>query len=97
MTEKEARKEIMRRAADLKANVRIGKDGLDQGIGDEIAAQLKKHRIMKIKVLDSADGDVGELAQRIAEANDAVVVDIRGGVMVITDRRTWNSLSQKRF
>ena len=27
----------------------------------------------------------------------AVVVDVRGGVVVMTDKRTWTSLSQKKF
>ena len=44
MSEKDAKKELMRRANDLSPTVRVGKDGLDQGLFDEIAAQLKKNR-----------------------------------------------------
>jgi len=97
MTEKDTRKEIMRRATELKATVQIGKGGMDQGLRDEIWSQLKNRRILKIKVLDNSGGDVETLSRSIAEENDAVVVDVRGNVMVITDKRTWNSLSQKKF
>ena len=36
MTEKDARKELMRRANDISPTVHVGKDGLDQGVFDEI-------------------------------------------------------------
>jgi RNA-binding protein len=97
MTEKEAKKEIMRRAVELKPTVHVGKEGLDQGLTDEIVAQLKNRRIIKIRVLDNAEEGVDELSQVIADATDSVIVDVRGNVMIFTDKRTWNSLCQKKF
>ena len=44
MTEKDARKELMRRANEISATVHVGKDGLDQGLFDEITAQLSAVR-----------------------------------------------------
>ena len=35
--------------------------------------------------------------EAVAEATGSVVVDVRGGVLVLTDKRTWSSLSQKKF
>ncbi len=97
MTEKDARKELMRRANELDPTVRVGKDGLGQNLFDEITAQLKKNRLIKAKVLSNSDGDTKEMAEAIAEATGCVVVDVRGGVMVLTDKRTWTSLCQKKF
>ncbi len=97
MSEKDARKELMRRANELSPTVHGGKDGLDQGLFDEIAAQLKKNRLIKAKVLSNSDGDAKEAAQAIADAVGCVVVDVRGGVIVLTDSRTWASLCQKKF
>ncbi|MDO5861800.1 MAG: YhbY family RNA-binding protein [Thermoplasmata archaeon] len=97
MSEKDAKKELMRRANELSPTVRVGKDGLDQGLYDEINAQLKKNRLIKAKVLSNSDGDAKEAAEAIAEATGCVVVDVRGGVMVLTDKRTWSSLCQKKF
>ncbi|MBR2254817.1 MAG: YhbY family RNA-binding protein [Candidatus Methanomethylophilaceae archaeon] len=97
MTEKDARKELMRRANELNPTVHVGKDGLDQGVFDEITNQLKKNRLIKIKVLSNSDEGAREAADAIAEATSSVVVDVRGGVIVMTDRRTWTSLSQKKF
>ena len=97
MTEKEARKELMRRANELNPTVHVGKDGLDEGLFKEITAQLKNARLIKIRVLSNSDGDAKEVAEKIAESTNSVTVDVRGGVIVLTDKRTWTSLSQKKF
>lgn len=97
MTEREARKELMRRALELKPTVHVGKEGLKDSVYAEIDDQLKKNRLIKIKVLDNADSDTSEVAETIASAVNAVVVDVRGGVVIMTDKRTWTSLSQKKF
>ena len=62
MTEKDARKELMRRAVDLNPTVHVGKDGLDQGVFEEISTQLKKNRVIKVKVLsNSEDGAIDNI------------------------------------
>ncbi len=97
MSERDAKKELMRRAADIDATVRVGKEGMDEGILQEITAQLKKRRLIKVKVLKNSETDSGEIAEQIAVATDSVVVDVRGGVVTLTDKRTWTSLCQKKF
>ncbi|AIZ56073.1 RNA-binding protein YhbY [Candidatus Methanoplasma termitum] len=97
MTEKEARKELMRRANDLSPTVHVGKEGIDEGLTNEIIAQLKKARLIKVKVLSNAESDTKEIAETLAASTNSVIVDVRGGVVVLTDKRTWTSLSQKKF
>lgn len=97
MTEKDARKELMRRANEINPTVHVGKDGLDQGLFEEITAQLKKNRLIKVKVLSNSDEGAKNAAAAIEENTGAVIVDVRGGVIVVTDKRTWTSLSQKKF
>ncbi len=97
MTEKQARKELMRRANDLASTVHVGKDGIDEGLLNEITNQLKKHRLIKIKVLSNTDMSTSDTADRISEATGSVVVDVRGGVIILTDKRTWESQSQKKY
>ena len=95
MTEKEARKELMRRALEIGPTVHVGKDGLKDSLYEEIKAQLKKNRLIKVKVL--TDEGTSDIAEAIAEATSAVAVDVRGSVVLLTDKRTWTSLSQKKF
>ena len=97
MTEKEARKELMRRANDLSPTVHVGKEGIDDGVINEIAAQLKNARLIKVKVLGTTDKDPKTVAEELASSTNSVIVDVRGGVVVLTDKRTWTSLSQKKF
>lgn len=97
MTEKDARKELIRRANDLNPTVHVGKDGLDEGLFEEITNQLKKNRLIKVKVLSNSDNGAKDAAEAIAEATGAIAVDVRGGVIILTDKRTWTSLSQKKF
>ncbi|MDR0509044.1 MAG: YhbY family RNA-binding protein [Candidatus Methanoplasma sp.] len=97
MTEKEAKKELMRRATDLSPTVHIGKEGIDEGVLNEITAQLKNARLIKVKVLNTVDGDTKDVAEELASSTNSVIVDVRGGVIVLTDKRTWSSLSQKKF
>jgi len=97
MTEKEAKKELMRRANDLSPTVHVGKEGIDEGVLNEIAAQLKKARLIKVKVLSTVDSEPQEIAEVLASSTNSVIVDVRGGVVVLTDKRTWSSLSQKKF
>jgi RNA-binding protein len=95
MTEKEAKKELMRRALEIGPTVHVGKDGLKDYLYEEIIAQLKKNRLIKVKIL--TDDSTSEIAETIAEATNSVIVDVRGSVMILTDKRTWTSLSQKKF
>ena len=97
MTEKEAKKELMRRALEINPTVHIGKEGLKDSVTEEIINQIKKNRLIKIKVLPATDTATADMAAAIAEATDTVVVDVRGSVVLLTDKRTWISLSQKKF
>ena len=97
MTEKEAKKEIMRRAKDMQATLHVGKDGLKESVFEELRLQIKTHRIVKVKVLPSSEAGTEEIAGSLADASDSVIVDIRGNVLILTDKRTWTSLSQKKF
>ncbi|MDR1404509.1 MAG: YhbY family RNA-binding protein [Candidatus Methanoplasma sp.] len=97
MTEKDARKELMRRANGLSPTVHVGKEGINEGVLGEIAAQLKTARLIKVKILGSADGDPGSIAEELAASTNSVIVDVRGSVAVLTDKRTWTSLGQKKF
>ncbi len=97
MTEKDARKELMRRANELSPTVHVGKEGLSESLEEEIMRQLKKNRLIKVKVLSNSEDGAKETAAAIEESTGSVAVDVRGGVIVLADKRTWSSLCQKKF
>ncbi len=96
MTESKARKELIRRALDIDPTVHVGKDGVDENLNNEVVQQLKKRRLIKIRVLNNAESDTRDVAEEIAAATNSVVVDVRGGVIILTDKRTWDSQCQKK-
>ena len=96
MTESKARKELIRRALEIEPTVHVGKDGVDDALNNEVVQQLKKKRLIKIRVLNNAESDTRDVAEEIAAATNSVIVDVRGGVIVLTDKRTWDSQCQKK-
>jgi RNA-binding protein len=64
---------------DLKPTVWIGKQGCTETMIEEIIAQLKKRRLIKVKWLQNTDVDPEAIALR-AKAN---LVEVRGRTMVL--------------
>ena len=96
MSESRARKELIKRALDIEPTVHVGKDGVDENLNNEVVQQLKKRRLIKIKVLNNAEAETKTVAEEIAAATGSVIVDVRGGVIILTDKRTWDSQCQKK-
>jgi RNA-binding protein len=68
--------------ADIKPTIWIGKQGISEGLIDEIRGQMKIRHIIKIKWLQSVEID----PQEIASSCNAVLVQSRGRTMVIAER-----------
>jgi RNA-binding protein len=66
---------------DLKPTVWIGKQGCTDAAVEEIVAQLKKRKTIKIKWLQNTDVD----PETVAAAARAVLVEVRGRTMVLTE------------
>jgi RNA-binding protein len=71
--------------AEEKPAVRIGKDGLDAGVIEEVKRQLKKRKVIKVKFLKtSSDADsVDELVGQLAAQTSSEVWGRRGFVVVL--------------
>ena len=76
---------LKRRALGLEPVVRIGKKGLTDETVQEIKKQLKKKKLIKIKVLRSGLEDIGikELTDRLVEETGSVLVSRVGFVVVL--------------
>ena len=67
----------------------IGKIGVSQELLKEIERQLEKKKTVKIKILKSAleRDKAKEIASRIAEQTDALLVEVRGHTFMLYKRR----------
>ncbi len=69
---------------ELKATVQIGKEGVTEGVLNEIKAQLKKRKVIKIKFLQNSDREnFKEKIESIAEQTNAKILEIRGFTAVL--------------
>lgn len=86
---------LKERSRTLEPVMRIGAKGLTQGAIEEIQRQLKRKKLIKIKLLKSfiSDKDKNEIPVQIARAADAILVDRMGLVIVLGKREL---LSGKR-
>ena len=78
----EQAKQLVRQLQPL---VRIGKSGLTEGIISEITKQLKKHKLVKIKMLRPflAGHDRHEAGALLAAACHAELLQVVGNVVVL--------------
>ena len=78
-------KVLKEKAKKLDAQLRIGKNGLGEGMVEEIKSQLKKKKLVKIKFLRaySGDKDRKEEAKKIAMLTGGEIVYLTGNVFVL--------------
>lgn len=79
------KREILDTAKKLEPVMRIGKNGLTAGVVSEIKKQLKKNKMIKIKFLRSALGDMKrkEFAKMVAEKTNSELIQQVGFVFVL--------------
>ncbi len=65
--------------------LRIGKNGLTEGMINEIKLQLKKRKLIKIKLLKSfvQDKDKKLLVQEIAHSTNSEIIESVGFILVL--------------
>jgi RNA-binding protein len=80
------KKELRRKAHSLKPLVRIGKNGINEAAVAEVLKQVKKHKLLKVKMLSSFDGDRKQVAKELAVACESELVSVVGGTIVLWRR-----------
>lgn len=68
--------------------VQLGKAGVTDSFIEELKAQIKKKKTVKVKILRSAKGgkDRKEIAADVSRRCNAVLADVRGNTFVLTKR-----------
>ncbi|MBD3313993.1 RNA-binding protein [Candidatus Woesearchaeota archaeon] len=86
----ETTKELRRKAASAKPSVQIGKNGVSREMTEEIKKQLKKHGLIKVKILKSAlaETDRKTLAEEMANNTGARLVSLVGNTAVLYRSKT---------
>jgi RNA-binding protein len=77
---------------DLKPTVWIGKQGCTETMIEEIVAQLKKRKMIKVKWLQNTDVDPDAVALQAK----AKLVEVRGRTMVLADKKVTPATPSKK-
>ena len=77
-------KDIINKVRLESPKVRIGKNGITEGILREVRNVLKKDKVVKIKCLKVIPTDVArDIGKNIAELTNSEVVDVRGKTIIL--------------
>ena len=79
---------VKHKLQDASPTVWIGKEGLTEQSIEEIEKQLKKSRMLKIKILKSAlqEETKKNIANKAAHQTGALLVDLRGNIFILYRR-----------
>lgn len=82
----------MRDVNKIETTVRVGKNGITESVLNEIKNQLKKKKVIKIKFLKSTKdlGTIKEFAEILEKKTEAIVLDVRGGTILLAVKRGQN-------
>jgi RNA-binding protein len=79
-------KEIKRIGADLKPTIHVGKDGVTDSLIEEVKLQVKTRKVVKIRLLPASGDEKDVIAKDISERSGAVLVDVRGSIVLLTQQ-----------
>jgi len=91
---KMSRKELIKKGSELDPTIHVGKEGLSEGIIEEVKAQVKRSKLIKVRVLPSADQDKDEVAEELAQRTGARVVETRGFTVLLCEASLFDEKSR---
>jgi RNA-binding protein len=83
------KKDVMREATELDPTIHVGKDGVTDSLIGEVKLQMKTRKVVKVKLLPSAGEDKKALAMDIAARSNGTLVDVRGSIATLCDKRYY--------
>jgi RNA-binding protein len=81
--EKKSKKELVKKGSETKVTVHIGKEGVTEGIVEEIKIQIRNSRLVKVRVLPAADMDKDKVAADLEARTGAKCVETRGFTILL--------------
>ena len=79
---------VKRTLSEESPTILIGKGGVSEEVLKEVEKQLKKRKMVKVKLLGTAlkGGETKQIATRIAERTEASLVEVRGHTFMLYKR-----------
>lgn len=83
--EKEKLYQLKSEASQISPILNIGKSGINDSVIDELNKQIKARRLVKVKVLKSAETekDLKIISEELAVATKSTLIEVRGRTVVL--------------
>jgi RNA-binding protein len=80
---------VKRTLSEESPTILVGKGGVSEEVLKEVEKQLEKRKMVKVKLLGTAlkGGETKQIAARIAERTEALLVEVRGHTFMLYRRR----------
>ncbi|WP_400256259.1 YhbY family RNA-binding protein [Candidatus Methanomassiliicoccus intestinalis] len=85
MSTKLSKKELVKRGSTIDPTIHVGKEGVSDGVIEEIKTQIKRAKIVKVKMLPAAGEDIKDVAADIANRAGVKCVETRGFTILLCD------------
>jgi RNA-binding protein len=80
-----SRAELKRMGTEIKSSIHVGKGGISENLIEEIRSQLKKDKIVKIKILEAAGLERMTAAKELADRTRSELVEVRGNTILLCE------------
>lgn len=80
--------------SEIDPTVHVGKEGLTEGIVLEVKAQIKRNKLVKVRVLPAAGQDKDEVAEELARRAGAKCVETRGFTVLLCEASLFDERSR---
>lgn len=94
MPTKKSKKELIKMGSEIDPTVHVGKEGLTEGIVLEVKAQIKRNKLVKVRVLPAAGHDKDEVAEELAQRAGAKCVETRGFTVLLCEASLFDGRSR---
>ena len=71
----------------LDAVLHVGKEGVSEGLVAALDAALQQHELIKVRLLESVEGDRHEVAGALSKAASAELVQVLGRTLLLYRKR----------
>lgn len=78
--------EIRGMGQEISASVHVGKNGITEGLVEELRKQLKERKVVKVKVLPGAESGKREIAEELAKKTGSELIEVRGNTVLLCNR-----------
>ena len=85
MSTKLSKKELVKRGSTIDPTIHVGKEGVSDGVIEERKTQIKRAKIVKVKMLPAAGEDIKDVAADIANRAEVKCVETRGFTILLCD------------